>query len=427
MPCSGAGARSASLGWRTGLADKPRTLHRRALKADLRAIAAVRQLQANPELGEFRMPAALQQLGIALSPRTCGRILAVNRALYGLDAPARPGPGRPAKAMPFRARQRHQYWTVDVRYVDHHLGGGNVYAISILDNYSRAILASGLFRTQDTATYLLVLRAAIARYGSPDALVSDGGTIFRARYAQAVYDALGIRKERIEPGKPWQSYIETTFNIQRRMADWHFARARTWEELVAVHDRWMADYNAQVHWAHRDRADGRRRPLTVLGWVIGTVHDPDRLEAVFGRVRFERRLDRVGYARFRRWRLYGERGLARQPAALWLSSDYLTIEFADEPLAQYVVHLGTRPRELQRVAVLRLFETRHRSPQPFLWELGPEEWLAVIRLPDPGATLPPPPAPLSRRSGTIGRPALSRLRGVTRPFPATHSIGMCQG
>ena len=96
--------------------------------------------------------------------------------------------------MPFRARQRHQYWTVDVRYVDHHLGGGNVYAISILDNYSRAILASGLFRTQDTATYLLVLRAAIARYGSPDALVSDGGAIFRARYAQAVYDALGIRR-----------------------------------------------------------------------------------------------------------------------------------------------------------------------------------------------------------------------------------------
>ena len=149
------------------------------------------------------------------------------------------------QALPFKATRRHQYWTVDVRYLDHHLGGGNVYAISILDNYSRAIVASGVFRTQDTATYLLVLRAAVTRYGSPDALVSDGGAIFRARQAQAVYDALGIRKERIEPGKPWQSYIETTFNIQRRMADWHFAQASTWEELVTVHDRWMLDDGLQ--------------------------------------------------------------------------------------------------------------------------------------------------------------------------------------
>ncbi len=30
---------------------------------------------------------------------------------------------------------------------------------------------------------------------------------------------------------------ETTFNVQRRMADWHFAKATTWAELLAVHDQ----------------------------------------------------------------------------------------------------------------------------------------------------------------------------------------------
>ncbi len=45
-------------------------------------------LQANPELGEFRIHAALLQLGIRLSPRTCGRILALNRSLYKLPGPA---------------------------------------------------------------------------------------------------------------------------------------------------------------------------------------------------------------------------------------------------------------------------------------------------------------------------------------------------
>jgi len=374
-----------------GLDDRPHARRRRALKIDLRAMATVRQLQENPALGEFRVHAALKQLGIELSPRTCGRILALNRQLYGLGTPRQGQAARALKAMPFRARRRHQYWSVDVRYLDHRLGGGDVYAISILENYSRAILASGLFRTQDTAASLLVLRAAVARYGSPDALVSDGGGIFRATQARAIYAALGITKERIDPGEPWQSYVETTFNIQRRMADWHVAQATSWPELLAAHDRWLTDDNAQPHWAHQDRPGGRRSPLEVLGWVTGTVHDAAALERVFGRSRFGRRLDLGGYARFRRWRIYGERGLAKQPAAVWLSGEYLTVAFADEPLAQYVVRVGAGAKELHKVTVLQLFETRHGSPQPFLWELGPDEWLTAIRL---------PPRPYRRRRGT---------------------------
>ena len=56
---------------------------------DMRAIAAVRKLQENPELGEFRVHAALAQIGIHLSPRTCGRILALN----GLEKPSGGTPG----------------------------------------------------------------------------------------------------------------------------------------------------------------------------------------------------------------------------------------------------------------------------------------------------------------------------------------------
>jgi putative transposase len=76
----------------------------------------------------------------------------------------------------------------------------------------------------------------VERYGSPETIVTDGGAIFRANQALSIYEALDIAKEEIERGKPWQSYIETTFNIQHRMADWHFARAQNWAELVAVHD-----------------------------------------------------------------------------------------------------------------------------------------------------------------------------------------------
>jgi putative transposase len=50
-----------------GLDHKPHRRKRLAFKTDLRAIETVRTLQENPELGEFRVHAALLQLGIKLS------------------------------------------------------------------------------------------------------------------------------------------------------------------------------------------------------------------------------------------------------------------------------------------------------------------------------------------------------------------------
>lgn len=99
-----------------GLEDKSHARHERGVKADLRVMEAVRKLQRNPELGEFRIRSALKQLGIHLSARTCGRILARNRKLYGLRGPEAK-PHHEPKPMPFLAHHRHQYWTVDIRYL----------------------------------------------------------------------------------------------------------------------------------------------------------------------------------------------------------------------------------------------------------------------------------------------------------------------
>ena len=207
--------------------------------------------------------------------------------------------------MPFAARRRHQFWTCDVRYLKGHKLGHRAYVVSVLDNHSRAVLASAATRTQDLASYLAVLYAAVERYGSPEALVTDGGGIFRAGQARAVYEALGIAKHEIERGRPWQSYIETHFNIQRRMADWQFAKAQNWHELTEAHGRFVEDYNAQAHWAHQGREDGRRAPAEVLGFVSGVRHREEELARAFFSARFVRVLDSLGYARFRHWRLYG--------------------------------------------------------------------------------------------------------------------------
>ena len=222
--------------------------------------------------------------------------------------------------MPFAAQRRHQIWSVDLRYLDmHRLGGGNIYAISILDNYSRAILASGLSRSQDLTAYLLVLYAAIRQHGAPEALVSDSGSVFKAKQARRIYDALGIRKEQIDRRQPWQNYIETAFNVQRRMADWDFAQATTWAELLAVHDHWVVNYNYQDHWAHRHRDEATRSPAAVLSWVAWSrVARRRNCTASSTRPVSGDAWIALGYVRFRHWRLYGERGLAGEQAAVWL-------------------------------------------------------------------------------------------------------------
>ncbi len=69
------------------------------------------------------------------------------------------------------------------------------------------VLASAISPTQNQWDFLAVLAEAIRHYGAPEALVTDGGGQFYSAHALQFYDMLGIRKERIEPGEPWQNYV----------------------------------------------------------------------------------------------------------------------------------------------------------------------------------------------------------------------------
>ena len=192
----------------------------------------IRKQQENPLLGAWRMHAALLQEGIQVSPRTCGRVMAKHRALYGWDKLK--GPAKPRKEMPFKATRRHEYWSIDVRYIEHHQLPnihGPIYVISVLENFSRMLLASLLSEKQDTAAYLRVLAIALRNYGAPEAIVTDGGGIFYSARAMAIYEALDIRKERIDPRQSWQNYIEAHFGIMRRLADYYLNKVPTWDEM----------------------------------------------------------------------------------------------------------------------------------------------------------------------------------------------------
>jgi putative transposase len=303
-----------------GLEDRPNGRPPGVRRADFAAVEAIRKLAKNPGLGAFRVHATLKQMGFDLSRATCGRLLAQVREVYGYEKSQ--GGGGAKRAMPFAASRRHEVWSADVRHldmVDEDLVGGKAYAVTVMDNYSRAILASAVTRRQYLSAFFSVLYRAAERYGAPGTLVTDSGSVFLANRANAVYEKLGIDKKEIEKGRPWQNYSETTFGIQKRMADWHFSQAESWAELVEAHDRFFEDYNAQEHFAHQRREDGRRSPGEVLSWVTGMRFHPKDLERAFFSERRTRVLDGLGYATLMRWRLYAERAspASRRTCGSW--------------------------------------------------------------------------------------------------------------
>src|SRR6266571_4020394 len=195
-----------------GLPGKSRA-RKRPRKVTLKVANEIRKLQENPLLGEFRVHTALLRMGIEVSPATCGRIMAANRQLYGLPKPKRQP--RDKLEMPFKASHRHEYWSCDIRYIEEHLlpDPKPVYVITVFENFSRMVLSSKISATQNQWDYLSVLVDAIRNFGAPEAIVTDGGTIFTCTQAMQLYDMLGIRKERIDPGEPWENYAETLFSI----------------------------------------------------------------------------------------------------------------------------------------------------------------------------------------------------------------------
>ena len=359
-----------------GMPDKSHA-RKQPRKVDISTIQEIKKLSENPDIGAYRVSAALEQMGIKLSRATCGRYLSINRKLYHLQVPRKL---RPKADMPFRAERRHQFWSVDVRYLDmHRLGGGMVYCISVLENFSRAILASAISRKQDNEAFFAVLYDAIRHFGVPEVLVSDNCTIFTSHDTRWMCEQLGIEKKEIKKGRPYQNYIEAAFGVQRRMADWSFEKAQTWEDLLAAHDKWMSDYNFQRHMAHENRDDGCHSPAAVLQWIKGVQPEPELVYQAFSAMCETRRLNKAGYARFRNFLLYGERNLAGEKVQVDIFQDVLTLDYNQERLSRYSVEWQPDDHHFTRVGYPRLYDHRYQSAQLELWQPGEVEWFVIIR------------------------------------------------
>jgi len=277
-----------------------------------------------------------QDYGIYLSPTTIKKIMALNRRVH--LAPQRPVTiveERDPREGPKKSRSPFEQIFVDFRYLDAKPGGVQLYSCTLLEGFSRVILAGSLTTDQNAGVLLHIYFQALLRWGLWEETISDHGGQFNDHDWIRVNERLGIHHEMYPKGHPWQNLIESYFGIEARLGEYRWERCKTIEAAQEFHGELIRDYNRLPHWAHRRRDDEKHSPLAVLGTAKGKHVEPADLERAFGQRYCQRRTDARGFVRVGRWRIYVEEGIPRAPVQLSYWNGKLRAEHQSQLLVEY--------------------------------------------------------------------------------------------
>jgi len=147
----------------------------------------------------------------------------------------------------------NQAWAIDITYIP--MRSGFMYLTVIIDLYSRFIVGWQLSNSLEKQTQTEVLRAAIARYGTPGIINSDQGSQYTSLHWVSTLQSLGIQISMDGKGRATDNAIIERFfgTIKRKHV--YLYPACDGLELYAGVDRFIEKYNQRRH-----QGIGRRKP-----------------------------------------------------------------------------------------------------------------------------------------------------------------------
>lgn len=358
----------------------------RAPKAPLRKVwlpvmLEVYHLQKrHPDAGRFRLWSLLGNA--AISVRTIGRIMALNKRVYD-DIPhvRRLRDRKDPQPHPYKAQSHHEYWFIDGRQMDFPLDGVKWWSIVILEGYSRTMLAAAVAPSEASWVALMVLYSACRRYGAPHVMISDRGGAYTSNEFEAVCTRLAIEHKTIvsTQGESWLNSMESHFNVQRRLYDYQFSLTQSPAEFEQVHQAFLQTYNTTAHEGLIKDGFAPPIPLVVLGDATGRLFAEDDLARKFSHALFPRTTNRHGCVTLHSSHFYVEAGLPQTQVLLSVSGTELRAVFDHVVLAEYHCRYNLRDRKVKDIRDGRFYATRFASPQGSLIPLTPHESLVVYR------------------------------------------------
>ena len=184
-------------------------------------------------------------------------------------------------------------------------------------------------------------------------MISDSGGAFISTAFKAVCKRLGIHQEPIKSnkGQSYLNWMETHFNIQRRLFDYQFALTTTPAEFERVHQtflwrstirRHIKDFS-KISLNHSIAPGSWARPRA--GCIRRRRADPGK----FSRALFPRTTNRYGCVTLHSYQFYVEEGLPKTQVLLWVYGEQLRAVLDNVVVAEYHCHYDWRDRKVKDI------------------------------------------------------------------------------
>ncbi len=198
---------------------------------------AIALLYEQPErsLTQLEVYLALEFADYALSRSTLARQLCAHPAYVGIQRLRRGE--TPKRRARYQADDPHEGWQLDAKgpfAVRLKTGGRvHVHVLSVLDDYSRYVLAARIAWAADTKAALEVFERAVAMWGLADRFQFDRGSAFESHAFRQGLAQLGIHRNAVKPRTPeWQGKIEA---YHRTLGRWFVAELGAQEVIDLDH------------------------------------------------------------------------------------------------------------------------------------------------------------------------------------------------
>jgi transposase InsO family protein len=260
----------------------------------------------------------------------------------GLVRPRRRRRQTPPSSTPFgQVTAPNSLWCVDFKG-DFAVGRTRCYPLTVTDAFSRYLIACVALRSTSGNPVRRAFEQIFDAFGLPDAIRSDNGTPFASRAVgglsalSAWWLKLGIRHERIEPGKPQQNgrheRMHLTLKQETTLPAAHSLRAQQ-----AVFDRFRHEFNDE----RPHEALGQKRPAEFYLPSTRRLPDPPWRDFDYGDETETHRIDHRGYLHWNERRVFVSQTLAHELVAIDWHQDCWRLRFAN-------LQLGVlRPRRSQ--------------------------------------------------------------------------------
>jgi hypothetical protein len=172
-------------------------------------------------------------------------------------------------------------------------------------------------------------------------------------------------------GQRYLNWIETHFNIQRRLYDSQWSCASSPSDLEQRHQAFMHLYNTTAHQGLL--ADKRLPPIPgeALGPAQGRHYPQEVLAEKFAHALFPRTTNRYGCVTLHSYHFYVESGVPQTQVLLWVYDEHVRAVLDNVVLAEYHCRYDGRARQVCPLVLLPpLSLSRFYSPKRTPWGWG---------------------------------------------------------